>query len=581
MKKILSIFLGTALIILTFSGILTAQAETTTYAVGDRPYATANSKTDVIIKSGEDIKFYDDYIVKDNIDSYADATAMVSASTWKVQTKTTPVTDYSSAELNTDAEYSYGGNSFKFNYKSAAPSTATAQGDTVVRNYHRLTSQKDITINAEFWETASIAFWVKTEKEVNIAFRIFDFSSGTVSQWLISEEFKLYEGEYIVEIPLATLAVTNVAYIKGNNNANSSSYVKFYYPEFLVRPAAFDKENGETERSLYIDNLGYYNISPNSDSAVHNAKAMTKVAINDYVQSETDETKIECKTTSGTYLWQHSDAAISTTKTTISPCDEVDGVNENAYKGIGQSIKYNAQMTYNYNTANYNGIRTNEIIYNSDKHGYFWGPKATLAIWVKSSRALTVYAAAGDGKQDGSNYYKTDKTYTIPAGESILRIPLADFNVANPLGADTSCDNAFTWRSIQALRLYFQCASPRENNLSNGTIVYFDEFAIESPIIGDINDDAKVNVADLVGLKNYVAATEPTGDIQIYDVGSESFDDKGYSLADGAADSTDLTVMIKQLLGVSKVARAPYVATDTTEQTLVVSTLADWGTDTE
>lgn len=577
MKKILSIFLGTALIISTFSGILTAQAETTTYAVGDRPYATANSKTDVIIKSGDDIVFYDDYIMKDNIESYADTAAIFSSTSWKLGSKFEATATYNSAELNTDENYSYSGNSFKFNYMYAAPDKIVAQGDTQAQYYHKFSSIKEITVNSEFWSTVAIGFWLKTEHEIDFTFRVLDNSYGS-AQSLVSKRIRFAAGEYFVQVPLSALAVLNENYVKGNGTATTST--KLIYPEFFVRATAKYNE-GETERSIYLDNIGYYNICPNADTAVHNKKAMTKDGVKDYIQNSTDATRVEHTVTGeGTYFWTHADAANSTTKAVISPCDESDGVNENAYKGIGQSIKYDAAKIYNYTQEYYNGIRTNSIIQNSDSYTNRWGREATLAIWVKTSRAITVYASAGDSVQTGNNVYKTDKTYTLPAGESILRIPLEDFNVPNTSGSYT-CDNAFTWKSLTFLKIYFKCASPRENNMSDGITVYFDEFAIESPIIGDVNDDMKTNIADLVGLKNYVSATEAEGNVGIYDVGSDAVDDKGYSVSDGVANSTDLTVMIKYLLGTTKLSRKLYIPTDTTEQTLVVSTLADWGTDTE
>ena len=145
----------------------------------------------------------------------------------------------------------------------------------------------------------------------------------------------------------------------------------------------------------------------------------------------------------------------------------------------------------------------------------------------------------------------------MPAGESILRIPVSDFCTDNPLGTGKSCDRAFLWNSLKALRLYFNCASPRENNLSNGITLYIDNIAIEAPVIGDANDDGIIDIRDLVGISDYIGNSEGK-ELLVFDVGGTAVNEKGYPLADGTVDGNDIAVMIKKLLGTGKLAIDKY-----------------------
>lgn len=556
MKKIISICLVLVISVALVCGMVPASAETG-YAVGDLPYRTANSRSDIVVSSGENLSFYDDFIVKDNIDSYSSNDDLIGTNGWFLQAMSIITADNSSISINENVANVYGnsGKSLKFSYKKAAPSTAIPQGETTNKYYHRLASKKSITVAKEFWDTAAVTFWVKTEKPVFIVLRCFDYSDGAGNQFLISKEISLPAGESIAEVPLSGLSVVNDGYIKGNNNTNSGKQTVLYRTELLVRGTAFSAD--ETERDIYIDNFGYYNVATNgSKKAEHNYKAVTKLSVEDYQDSDVT-TKIIRKDGNLTYNWQQCDAAQSTTKSALSVCNEIDGFNRNACGEAGQSIKYTADTVYNYNTVNYNGLRTNEVIYTSDNNQIFWGSDATLAIWVKTSRAINVYAAAGDGTEVGNNFYKTDKTYLLPAGESILRIPVSDFCTDNPLGAGASCDRAFLWNSLKALRLYFNCASPRENNLSNGITLYIDNIAIEAPVIGDANDDGIIDIRDLVGISDYIGNSEGK-ELLIFDVGGTAVNEKGYPVADGRVDGNDIAVMIKKLLGTGKLAIEKY-----------------------
>ena len=539
MKKIISTYLTLILSVAFLCDIIPASAETE-YAVGDLPYKTANSRSDIVISSGENLSFYDDFIIKDNIDAYTDEN-LISATSWKLQAGTNSTTQYNSVTLNEDINYSYSksGKSLKLTYNKLGVSTISLPGEINRVNCHRLASQKDITVDAEYSETAAITFWVKTDKPVYLVMRCLDNSMSSAKQFLISDEMFLSAGEHIVEIPISSLSVANSEYKKGNGS--TSGQLKLYYPELVVRGTGFT--DGETEHNIYIDNLGYYNISTNGiEKAAHSNNEIAKLPIEGYSNTAGNTKKVN----KGNYFWQVLDAGSASALS-------VEENNANTYGGNGQSVKYTSETL---NTGNiYHTVKTNEVIDTKNSAGEYLGQDATLAIWIKASRAINVYAAAGDGKEDGSNFYKTDKTYLLPAGESILRIPVSDFCTDNPLGAGKLCDRVFNWQTLKALRLYFNSATT--DNTDSGITLYIDNIAIEAPVIGDANDDGIIDIRDLVGISDYIGNSEGK-ELLVFDVGGTAVNEKGYPLADGTVDGNDIAVMIKKLLGTGKLAIDKY-----------------------
>ena len=211
MKKIISFCLTLVLLAGLVCVIIPASAETE-YAVGDLPYKTANSRSNIVISSGENLSFYDDFIIKDNIEAYSTDNDLVGTKGWLLQTKSNITSTYSSISINENVANVYGdsGKSLKFSYKSAAPSTAIPQGETANKYYHRLASKNSITVTKDFWDTAAIVFWIKTEKPVFVVLRCCDYSDGSSSQLLVSKEISLPAGENIVEIPLSGLSVVTI-----------------------------------------------------------------------------------------------------------------------------------------------------------------------------------------------------------------------------------------------------------------------------------------------------------------------------------------------------------------------------------
>lgn len=569
MKRLLSILLSVAISITVFSSIITVNAETTSYQIGDRPYAENGISQEPIVTSGNGVKFYDDFFVKYNMDSYTDANFMSSMyleNKAQAQSVTAAGVITSTASLETGSENVYGGTgkSYKLSYEKSN-TAATPQGDTVQRSYHRVTARTQVGAIA-YTEAPdlALAFWVKTANPVYITVRCMDNNYGTATQFLISKEILIPAGESIVEIPFAHMAVDRAGYVK--NNGSATAEMKFVYPDILIRPQYAFKD-GETSRDIYIDNIGYYLVTSNGDKAAeHKINAVSKMGdISGYTQVSGSATQIQ-RTVSGTvYKWSSYDGLVNS----LSPCGTDDKTeNANAYKKAGQSICYTTSKI-SYNGAGNNAFSTTETFYLSDNYAYFWGKKATIAIWVKSSRALKVFAEATDKTDGVEGKYKTPE-YIVPAGESILRIPVSDFAFLS----GTENINR-TWRGVHGFTLRFSAVNSTKVTLTNrATTLYIDALRVECPRIGDSDEDGKITAVDVVRLKKFIAKNDTAADITLYDVGSDNFDDKGFSLSDGAVDVLDLSILRQHIMGEAKVSVAPF-----TNSALAVSTLASWGFD--
>lgn len=573
MKKLLSIILSAAISTTLFSGIVTANADTVTYEIGDRPYAENGISTEPIVTTGDGVKFYDDFFVKMNMDTYTEDDLLTNTRLeLKKQTQNSvnnEVTSTVSIESGNENVYGGTGQSYKLNYTKYV-SSATPQGSDMAKSY----------VNVRFMTTVgsidyfnapdlALAFWVQTEKPVYIAVRCLDNNDGSdADQRLISKEILIPEGESIVEIPFAHMAVERTGYDKNAGSTNEK--MRFTTFDFLIR-SQYKAEGDNAARDIYIDNIGYYLVASNGDkTAEHKINAVSKMGdISGYTQVEGNAKQVQ-RTSGGTvYKWKNLDDVA----TSISACGTDDKTeNANAYKKAGQSICYTTNLTQ-YSGIGYNAFNTTETFYLSDNYSYFWGSKATIAIWVKSSRALKIYAEATD-ITDGINGTYMSSTYIIPAGESILRIPVSDFNTFKSGTENENC----AWRGVHNFALRFSAVNSTALNfnlsLSRNTTLYIDALRVECPRIGDSSEDGRISLVDLVKLKKFIANNDATADITLYDVGSDNFDDKGFALSDGVVDGLDLSIFRQYLLGKAKVSVAPFTA-----KTLAVSTLSSWGFD--
>jgi len=577
MKKLLSILLIAAISITVFSGIITVNAETTSYQIGYRPYAENGISQEPIVTSGEGVKFYDDLFILNNnykMDVLTDSNFINSMylenAAQSEATFNGEVTSTASLETNSENVYGGTGKSYKLSY-SKTPTGATPQGDTITRYYHRVTARTNIgPVKYTDAPDFTFAFWVKTEKPVYIAVRCMDYSFGEDKQFLISKEILVPAGESIVEVPFSHMAVYKDGYVKGNGKADAATQMKFSYPDILIRPQyAFGE--GETSRNIYIDNIGFYLVASNGDkTAEHKVNAVSKLGdISGYTQVSGSTLQVQRGTTG--YKWSTFEAA---SVASLSPCGTDDKTeNLNAYKNAGQSICY-TNTTTQYSGVGYNAFSTTDPIFTSDNYATFWYKRATIAIWIKTSRALKVYAEASDTTDNVTGKYKSS-TYIVPAGESILRIPLSDFATCI---SGTDNPNR-TWRRVDGLTLRFSAVHSTSisfnNCITRETTVYFDALRVECPRIGDSNEDGRIDLVDLVRIKKFIANNDATADTTLYDVGSEEFDDDlNRFMSDGVVDAFDLSILRRFLLGNNQISVVPF-----TDSPLAVATLSSWGFD--
>lgn len=157
--------------------------------------------------------------------------------------------------------------------------------------------------------------------------------------------------------------------------------------------------------------------------------------------------------------------------------EDMQAVNENAYGGMGKSIKIatkdgvktSSGVTYRFD-VNFKSTLTD---INKNK----WEDEATLAIWIKTNRAFNVKVGAGASKvwnaATGENHWFSD-IHTVPAGESILRIPLTE--LTNKQGGWSYTTETPDWSEYIG-RLIFQVTTLNDVELE----MYVDQIALEYP----------------------------------------------------------------------------------------------------
>lgn len=217
--------------------------------------------------------------------------------------------------------------------------------------------------------------------------------------------------------------------------------------------------------------------------------------------------------------------------------------NPNAYGGEGQSIHYtNASPSTDINGNNF-FFKQSKIDF-QDKNGYVWGNDATLAIWIKSNRAIKVKLAGDDGYRYNSGAHRWGTSeYFVPAGESILRIPLSDFSIK--YFENQVHNEPQIWNWMGSINFYVK-------SVENGgeLDIYLDQFAVECPVIGDINDDENINLIDVIRLKKVIAKVE----------GVNALSSVCDTNADGEVHADDISVLRKYLIGSGEIAVIPYQA---------------------
>ncbi len=452
MKKLLSIILCFSLLLTATiaNHIMSVSAEDTATTIGTVGYPVVdNEKDDVIISTADDIEFYNDF------------TALYGFSSGTIQSAA--VRDSSTTALSYESTVGnfYGGTAGSLKAElGTATSNFKPAGHENNSKFAAFQWAKNVTIPAENVNNSSFAFWVKAEMSVNAVVHLFA-SSGTVQ--FVSEEITVPAGISIIEIPLANFIVRSGSVAVDTSLA--LSHIRF----------GFRNNDGTapTGKTVYIDNIGYYlNQSNGLAKATHHKKAV---------------------------VLENGDS-FDIAKASVWPTGSSITLEEtNIYGNSGKSLHYNEPSLDTTTNTQRIALKTNYYLKNLAENAADWKDKGTLAIWVKANRAVNISVAAAESTTSvtGTNCWQTE-FYTVPAGESVLRIPLSEFNTK----AFTSAEHneVKNWSRIGFINLYLQ--SPISN--TSALDLYIDEIAIEYPIIGDINDDGDVNILDLFSYRKVI-----------------------------------------------------------------------------
>ena len=368
-------------------------------------------------------------------------------------------------------------------------------------------------------EKASYAFWVNVPEDLYMRVYLFAYrhngTSGEISFY--STEFKVNRGASIVEIPLSNFTVSGDRYISSAKNLNIFAH-RFYF-----RSADTDI----TGKTVYIDNFGIYqNKTAGFGSAEH------KDGVN--IVENFDGATVGA-TNSDVWIHGTSENYIST-----EIVGEVGADNAYAEGGKGQSLKVSTLSGVNLNQYNRRFDLPNFKDNLTDEYGNFWGDEATLAIWIKTNRAIDLKVIAGASVKwnasTGANHWACE-TRTVGAGESILRIPVSAFK--DKVSSWSGYANAPDWSSYIG-RLVFYVSTDTAGPLE----MYIDNIAVEYPAIGDISLDGTRDILDIVKLHSALS------NLSENDCYGKSFE-VGDANSDGVVDEQDLIYLRTCNLGVT------------------------------
>ncbi len=537
-KKVLSILL-TAAILLTstlFSGLVVS-AENTTWAVGDKPYAVNGKDSGVEVYKASTATFYDDFMVPGawNFESVSDVATLQSDKAIylnnekKTAIKNSGGIEYVWMDLSTETEgvnenaYGGSGNSIKFTTTNIVG--VKHMDGTYYNAIKRNASSFDCTAFPSFDDIA-VAFWVKTEGAAQFSTAFWDTSITENNEKLYSEHVKVSEaGEYIIVIPLSNFQVSNATYKK---NQNISTFKMFNF-ELMFK--ALGLTSGETA-DIYIDNIGIYAIKPNFGKATHSQAAYVKESFDSYKNSETAKSIIDNNTG---FTWTSSDGAASSFSVV-----EHNGGNALCYQAsnyiyVAPGTEFKGG-TVNSFIENDNGyiIRLNQ----DDTNLNVLGENATLAFWVKASRATRIVLKTNNSS--GSGWVSSEEIH-IPAGESIVKIPVSKI---------IEQDSNFIY--FKKINILFAAEIATTSTIVQraGTFM-IDDIAIEPTFVaGDVTGDKIADICDIVNANN--ALTAAPADITAYDV-----------YADSALDANDVRMLRYNSLG--HVSKLPLTAVKITE----------------
>lgn len=681
MKKFFGLFLVFALLVSLFSGITVSGVE---YGTKGNPLVE-NSKTDPIVYSGDNLKFYDDFNALYTFDSDT------STDYWDTDNGDVTTKEFISADSQSKNENAYGGVGGSMKVSITKPSAQITPAGEANKYFSYIRYKSEFTkFSKSNMNNASISFWLKTDTPIFVVARLLSDYSGNKA--CVTEIIKVPAGEHIVEIPLAHFIVTT------DTIFDNTDYFKIIQPRFYFLRQDWTS-NGA---NIYVDNFGY---SLNQSNGTKDAKLKEKAIVSydmeniseelkvsdmvwqnkagngtlslsvdesenklpqgstvkwnfdadtefptsnwskkdgsDYLTVTLDEAaenvyggegkSLKLKTT-GTYssimskeqinasngeaiiAWVKSDRNTtlkaygyangwSNTAACSLPVKQGENIlifkfsdfagnnvvdpvtvinqfqfviesagtlwidsigyytepeqkaktNSNAYGGEGQSIHYTNSSPSTDIAGNVFFFKNSKINF-QDKNGYVWGKDATLAIWIKTNRAIKIKLAGDDGYQwnSGAHRWATSE-YLVPAGESVLRVPLSDFSTK--YFEDKQHNEPQIWNFMGSIHFYVKSAT------NSGSLdIYLDQFAVECPVIGDINDDESIDLVDFVRLKKVLANVSGINALEsVCDIN-----------ADGEIHADDIGALRKYLIGTGEIAVTPYQA-PTEVQTLTIT----------
>lgn len=519
-KKILSALLVLTLLVTSvcFMGI-GVNAEETTWEVGDKPFAVVGGRQEPIIVSAANGEFYDDFIVPSNL-KFDNFTAgnpndksfqLNNSSKNSISDKNGNVyvtMSLTEPDENGVNENAYGGSGKSINVNTnttVGVNGPTINGNKSYFNSIRTNSYIDCTALSSLDDIA-ISFWVKTESPAQYSAALWDTTTASSAQKIYADPINIpAAGEYIITIPLQNFHVENTAYSK----TTSISNFKMFGLEILFKTAGV--ESGEFV-NMYFDNIGIYAVMPNFGAAKHTAAAVIKDNMDSYVNGEVTS---EVTVASDKGSWVANANTLSVVE-----------------RGNGKALSYNL-ANYKYSASEFTASNTvytnnnNYIIDFADKDGNNLGKDGTLAFWVKASRATRMMVKTNHSS--GLSWIATE-SFVIPAGESIVKIPLTVFY-----------DQDANLKQIKKLHLTFCGVSPTTNNIGGiaGTLM-IDDIAIEPTVVaGDANGDKVCDVIDIIRIKKILAAAKNYSEAPSADI-----------YPDLKLNSYDIVVLRKFLLGV-------------------------------
>lgn len=479
-KKFLSILLTIAVLASALLPLTYSFVSADTLAAGVFPYAAAGQTYAPIIRSGDGVKFYSDFVSKSNLDNL---TGSNFNSTWKLYNQasvsytagsrvlaTSSLVSYNAADPNV---YGESGNALKIEYISATNSTVSPANGVAGQYFHYVRQNVAFTVDGDYADSASVAFWVKSDYEAYVVVRL-TVNSWNANGFIVSERILVPAGESIVEIPLGNFVTSNA----GFESLNANGDIKINTADIYFKSTG----SFTGTRNIYFDSLGFYYYSSESGKALHSADATVKHEIEGLTHTlNGSEDKV---TDSKGVTWKDdANGSLSVTSGTVNP---------NAYNGSGSSICYTNTKLVNYNATTYNQI-TNNDSYKTTVGSETVGKDAVLCIWLKSDRALTVYIRGLDSSWSTNRYRSSD--YHINAGETILKVPLSDIKTQD--SAAITCDFAFTWDKLNSLGIFFKSATDTAVTGKNVTL-YVDKIAMEKgePVTPDIPTDVVTHSSD-------------------------------------------------------------------------------------